>query len=208
MEKKLLVLFGSCFVVGLLWRKRAIFQSDLTSFPRSTKPSQMVYNSTHVEPCHKSANALFLLLTGYDTNIVDFFSSSGSNHIMIDKDIPEGEGVYYYIYVWDDEGKSGPTSNTHHIVYHKGFLYQSYRTDRYTWISFPDDGYPLLRTPIHDKEMREIFSQKPSTLTVEQFNQWCAPSNHPLPIDAPLRLVRSYSSSLNTERMHVAFSLV
>lgn len=197
---KQLVFLGvtSLCLVGL-WYKRDLLKDDLLSIPPRCDDSQIVLKNSRTDACHISANALFTLLTGYDSMLVDFLSS-GKSVYELDKNAPAKECVHYFAYVWNEnDGKRG-TNLTHHVIYYQGYIYQSYKTDRYRWTTYLTDGYPLLRTALTNSDIYEVFSQNPEKLTVEQFNEWCAPSNHPILEDVPFRLVRHYSALLNPGR--------
>lgn len=183
----------------LLWWKRDCLRNDLLSLPPVCDEKHILDKACNTGACQLSATMIFLLLTGYDSQVVDFLSSD-KEVMKLDDTQKREDTVQYLVYTWTDQTGHYTTNRAHHLIYYRGYLYQSFKTNRYEWTSSIKDGYPLLRVPICHKEIHRIFSQHPEQLNVEQFNDWCAPSNHPIPQGAPLRLAKYYSALLKPTR--------
>lgn len=159
-------------------------------------------------PCHMSATGIFLLLTGIARGGTDLFGNrQGTCHFDPELDEPRDK-VYYYGVSWS---KTPHTHNHdfHAMVYHDGYLYQSFRTRRFSWLPFMD-AYPLIRVQLEPRD-REIFEQRNITresfnLPVDVFNRLCAPSSHQIPKDAQLTCVDLYTARVCPARRSVTLT--
>jgi len=201
MENKKQIVVGGLVSASVLflWWKRDYLRDDLLSLPPVCDEKHILHKACHTDACQLSTTMIFLLLTGFDSQVVDFLSSD-RKVMKLDGSVKREDTVQYLVYTWTEQTGRYKTDRAHHLVYYRGYIYQSYKTNRYSWISSVKDGYPLLRVPICHEGVYRIFSQHPEELKVEHFNDWCAPSNHPIPQDSPLRLVKYYSALLKPTR--------
>lgn len=198
----------SAYALILAYRGWKVFKDEyihnIKSYPLKCNDNQLLFKCYHMRPaCQTSAKAVFQLLTGYDLTVVEYLQSSlDSGNLDSASSLGNNnELVHYYTYIWSEPHLfTRSTDLCHHLVYYRGYLYQSYSTYRYGWTEAFTDGYPVIRSPITDKEILEIFAKTPEKLTVGQFNEWCAPECHPIPAKASLRFTVHYSAKVNPAR--------
>lgn len=153
--------------------------------------------------CHITAEGVFSLLTGISASNLDVL---GYSHGRYDFDqLPSKELVMYQFFVWDESGVRGPTSLCHGLVYYDGHLYQSYRTQRYWWLPIVYDAYPLIRIKLDKKDI-PMFSDDTRLFKVADFNRLCAPSGHPIPLDAKLRSTTTHRARVCPTRREITLT--
>jgi hypothetical protein len=181
---------GAIVTYSLLeWHKR---WCNVISYPPLSRGNKEALFGELSLSCNHFVDGAFIMMTGMDLDIVRYLQSSLDNGNLCQKVEPE-EQFHSLVYIWSPLGEFGETTMTHHLIFYKGYLYQSYLVYR-QWYR---EGYPPIRLLITSPEVGQIFMHHPEELTVLQFNQWCAPECCPIPLDAPLRLVRHHSSPLN-----------
>lgn len=186
-------------------RLKEIFVYNTSSFPPKYLSREVIFTDPSIRiSCHLSAKALFLILTGYDIDIIDQLHNEIDNG-NLETEIDSDDQIHYLVYLWEDDKEYTTTQSVHHLLYYKGTIFQSYLTPHLKWTNFFMDGYPLIRFRLTDQEITTIFSSNPSLLNTKQFNEWCAPKCHPIPSNASLRLVKHLSASLNPIRSSLHF---
>jgi hypothetical protein len=176
--------------------------NELSYPPKCNRWNQVfdVYESKF--SCNQWARGLFLLYTGIKVDAVDYIQSHGEGY-QFDDQLSSSQKVHLLVYLWPDKTQHGSTELCHECLYYKGYLYQSYRTQRFDVYPFLfskyRDAYPPLRISLPE-ELCHVFTKYPDRLTVKQFNEWCAPRDHPIDETSPLRLFAHYQATLNPIR--------
>lgn len=181
---------------------RENFVLNESDYPRAIN----AFHHPFVEPlaaaCHIGANGVFSLLTGICVTKLDALGYDHEHHDF-DPEIPNQKRVYYYGYIWEDYSVTNRFTRTslyHAFVYYDGYVYQSYRTKRHSLSPFTD-AYPLVRMKVKEDD-RDIFLNT-SLMTPAAFNRLCAPSSHPIPLNANLRCCKLYSAGVDPTRTSI-----
>ena len=165
------------------------------SFPPKCEDSQQIFHtSDSMTSCNIFGYGLLFMLTGNDLHVTDYALGHHDGY-QFDTEAPVADKVHLLVYAWDEPSPwlSTETSLCHICVYYKGYLYQAYRTSRYRYTTLPRDAYPPVRMAL-PAGLCELLVFRPDKLSVEQFNDWCAPRSHPIAKDAPLKLQRRYAA--------------
>lgn len=203
-------LLGTVAVAGYVGGNylTSYLQGDPSLPPKCAYSCQVWPYAFPAHSCNASARGLFHLLTGMDAYVIDQLRLGNGENLIYDT-VSASERVRMLAYRWDD-GSSGTSPDCHFLVHYKGYVYQSYRRTRYNlwgwWSSSMYDGYPLVRMPL-TKEMDDIFRDSPENLSVAQFNQWCAPAEHPLASDVKMALQLRLEAKVDPSRPEFRMNL-
>lgn len=188
------------YYVDYAYEKYVLNEFD---YPLNSCDYNHIFNESMSAPCHFTAKNIFSILTGIKIDCMNILGFIPTNCNFDDS---SHENIVSYIeFSWCDKNtKFGePISLFHALVYHNGYVFQSYRTKRHnrTWFSFTD-AYPMIRFPIK-KSDRHLFETDIHNFSVKDFNRFCAPSTHPIPINSNLRCQRLYKAIINPARENI-----
>lgn len=185
--------------LGLLYKKWSALELEHKELlpPKCPSSARLFAGFQFHASCNDGAQAVFLILTGYNIQHLQWVQSSLDNGCL--DNCPVDDAVHYYTYLWEKPCNSvnRVTNKCHHLVYYRGYLYQSWSESYYSWTDFFSLSYPLVKMLITEKDVAEVFAHNPGKLTAEQFNEWCAPESSPIPHESELRLTRHYSAKID-----------
>lgn len=175
-------------------------------------PDAHIYHFPFGDPltmaCQVSTNGVFSLLTGISCTALHILGQSSRRYDFNVDTLHPSKIVTMVSFSWSEPSSlTRPTFTQlfHAMVYHNGYIYQSYKTSRFlqSWLGYfssATDSYPLVRQKLERKEDRYIFEEDISLMTPEIFNRLCAPSCHPIPKNAKLRCTELNRASINPTR--------
>jgi hypothetical protein len=203
-------------VYRILWfvMKKTIkyfFIDNETDYPPCATNHCDIFSCFMQMPCNISAKAVFLLFTGIDLDILTKNKMMTHNHVGLydfdDSYESHKRPVCYIEFMWNTSipAKSVRILEYHALVYHDGYLYQSFRTQRYRWFNRWMDAYPMTRMFVKPK-YRHYFNDFKGirSFNAKMFNKLCAPSTHPILVNNEhFRCVTFYRASLNPTRSNI-----
>jgi hypothetical protein len=156
----------------------------------NNESTKILGNTITSMSCHSFAVGLLYILSGvcYDTI-----------HIPVTQREINEDVIRYLTFIWDSNLKVGHnTCNAHHLIYCKGYVYQSYTAiDNYTYKYY---GYPPIRTQL-SQEDKLIFDAKNMEMDVKLFNRLCVPSHHSLSENTTIKCDVDFTVKLNPHRI-------
>jgi hypothetical protein len=196
------LIFIILFIASHLIRVIYAYTKNRHDFPIGVGDMCIFHEDLHCS-CHIFAKGLFFILTGIKLDCLPILGVHITNCIFdaenIDNLDPTTEYVKYIGLSWNIKDRSA----FHALVYYDGYIYQSYGTFRYKWKWLQNDylldSYPPIVCHL-TPDQNKVFTEKEVHMTVQLFNEICAPSTRHLPENTTFTVVNYFIAKPNIHR--------